>query len=211
MEITRTFTVAASVGAVWALLTDPYRVAACLPGAAITGQVDEKTWTGTITVKVGPVSTSYRGTVVFERLDATARIAEVAATGQDVKGKGGAQMKMTSRLVERGGDTDVSVVSAVAVTGILAQMGRGMIQDVSDRMFEQFAVAMQAQLVAVGRAAGGGAGTVATASLRASEPVQMMSLGIRVIGSALARAALRPATWIVVLVIVVTLWWVMHR
>jgi uncharacterized protein len=65
MEITKTFRVKAPPAAVWAFLTDPQRVARCLPGAALGEQLDDKTYTGTMTVKVGPVSSSYKGKVIF--------------------------------------------------------------------------------------------------------------------------------------------------
>src|SRR5688572_8808841 len=109
LRIEKSFTVKAPAPAVWELLTDPRRAAACLPGAAITGQVDERTYAGTVTVKVGPVSTSYRGRVCFERLDAAEGTAEVVGSGQDVRGKGGAAMRMTSRVKETAsGETEVS-------------------------------------------------------------------------------------------------------
>jgi uncharacterized protein len=85
--------------------------------------------------------------VVFERLDPTARTAEIVASGQDVRGKGGADLRLTSSLKARpGGETEVTAVSLVNVTGILAQMGRGMIQDVSDEMFQVFSERMRAEL-----------------------------------------------------------------
>ena len=90
IPIEKQFVVNAARRDVWAFLTDPSRVAGCLPGAAITGQVDERTHAGTIAVKVGPVSARYKGTVRFERLDEGEGVAEIAATGQDVRGKGGA-------------------------------------------------------------------------------------------------------------------------
>ena len=56
-------------------------------------------------------------------------------------------MRMTSRIIERGpSETEVTVTSTVNVTGILAQFGRGMIQDLSDQMFRQFTDAMRAAL-----------------------------------------------------------------
>ncbi|HEY0557638.1 MAG TPA: SRPBCC domain-containing protein, partial [Thermoanaerobaculia bacterium] len=61
MEITKTFVVQAPAAAVWDFLTDPYKVASCLPGAAITEKVDDSNYTGTMTIKVGPVTASYRG------------------------------------------------------------------------------------------------------------------------------------------------------
>ena len=147
IPIEKQFVINAASRDVWAFLTDPSKVAGCLPGAAITGQVDERTHTGTIAVKVGPVSARYKGTVRFERLDREEGVAEIAAAGQDVRGKGGADLRMTSRVVERGpSKTEVTVASTVNITGILAQFGRGMIQDVSDEMFRQFTNAMRAAL-----------------------------------------------------------------
>ncbi|OGT96990.1 MAG: hypothetical protein A3I79_07725, partial [Gemmatimonadetes bacterium RIFCSPLOWO2_02_FULL_71_11] len=125
MQIEQTFIVKAAPDVVWSFLTDPNRVASCLPGAQVTGQTDAQTYAGTITVKVGPVTTSYRGTVRFEKLDAGLREAVIVASGQDVRGKGGAEMTMSSRLIERvPGETEVTVQSEVSVSGILAQFGR---------------------------------------------------------------------------------------
>jgi carbon monoxide dehydrogenase subunit G len=149
IPIEKSFVVAAPAAAVWEFLTDPAKVASCLPGAAITGKEDDQTWGGTMTVKVGPVTASYRGRLRFERLDAAAREAEIAASGQETRGKGGADMRMKSRVVERGpGETEVTVVSDVNVVGVLAQFGRGMIQDVSDQLFLKFTDAMRRQLEA---------------------------------------------------------------
>ena len=146
-EITKTFSIKASPASVWEFLTDPERVAKCLPGAAITGKLDERTWSGTMTVKVGPVQSSYKGKVVFEKLDAAARRAEIVAQGLDVRGKGGADLRLTSSVLEKApGETEVTTVSRVNVTGILAQMGRGMIQDLSDQMFQIFSQNMRTEL-----------------------------------------------------------------
>src|SRR5712691_4341630 len=138
-EITKTFIVKAPSSRVWEFLIDPRRVAGCLPGAAIGDKLDEKTWSGTMTVKVGPVSSSYKGKVVFERIDAATRTAEISASGMDVRGKGGADMRLLSSLKQLGpAVTEVTAASRVNVSGILAQMGRGMIQDVSDQLFRTF-------------------------------------------------------------------------
>src|SRR4051794_35934385 len=98
MEISKSFVVKAPQGAVWAFLTDPYQVAKCLPGAAITEKVDDQTYTGTMTVKVGPVTASYRGKLRFERLDEAAGEAELAASGQETRGQGGAEDRKSTRL-----------------------------------------------------------------------------------------------------------------
>src|SRR5262249_32200743 len=128
-------------------LTDPEKVARCLPGATITGKLDDKTWQGTMTVKVGPVSSSYKGKVAFEKLDTVSHTAEIVAQGQDVRGRGGADLRLTSTVAPKGpGETEVTTTSHVNITGILAQMGRGMVQDVGDQMFQIFSQRVRAEL-----------------------------------------------------------------
>jgi carbon monoxide dehydrogenase subunit G len=147
LQFEHTFAVAAPPEAVWAYLTDPYRVAPALPGASITDKVDERTYAGGITVKVGPVSAKYRGTVQFAALDPATRTAEIVARGQDTSGRGGADLKMKSRIAPAaGGGSQVTVVSEVNVTGVMAQFGRGLMQDVSNQMLERFTESMRAEL-----------------------------------------------------------------
>jgi carbon monoxide dehydrogenase subunit G len=206
LEITKTFVVKAPPEAVWSFLTDLPRVARCLPGAAIGEKVDEKTSTGTMTVKVGPVSSSYRGKVTFERLDAAARTAEIVATGQDVRGKGGADLRLTSSLKALpGGSTEVTALSVVNVTGILAQMGRGMIQDVSDEMFQLFSERMRAELEASGAPTAPSAPATAPAPASApAEPVALdaVALGARAARRTAGRWARQPAVWALALIVV---------
>ncbi len=211
MQIEKTFVIKASPAAVWDFLTDPYRVARCLPGAAITEKLGDSTYTGTITVKVGPVAASYKGRVRFERLDAAERTAEIVGAGQDIRGKGGADMRMSSRLVERApGETEVVATSEVNVTGILAQFGRGMIQDVSDQMFQKFTEAVRAELEAKAQAP---AGTNPAPALEAAQapPIDAVSFGVGVLGRALGRTVRRPAFCIVLAALVLLVFWLWFR
>jgi carbon monoxide dehydrogenase subunit G len=222
-EITKTFVVKAPSSHVWEFLIDPRRVATCLPGAAIGDKIDDKTYTGTMTVKVGPVSSSYKGKVVFERVDAQTHTAEIAASGMDVRGKGGADMRLLSSLKEIGpGETEITAVSKVNVTGLLAQMGRGMVQDVSDELFKTFSQRVRATLeqdeVAPASttvatepatppqsAAAMMSAAAASAMMPAAvappppstepEALDLGSLGARAAGRAARRAASRPAVW----------------
>jgi carbon monoxide dehydrogenase subunit G len=213
MEISKTFVVKASAAAAWSFLTDPRRVARCLPGAAITEQVDEKTHAGTITVKVGPVTATYNGTMRFERLDAAAWTAEIVAKGQEIRGKGGADMRMTSRLIERApGETEVAVTSLVNVIGVLAQYGRGMIQDVSDQLFQKFVEAARAELEMPAASEISGAVASAPASTAPGvAPIQVMSFGAGVIGRAAGRAARRPVVWAAVIFALLVMYWLWRR
>src|ERR1700676_1073454 len=147
MQIEKTFQVDEPVEKVWSLLSDPRGVAICVPGAKLTEQVDEKTYRGTITVKVGPSTTDYKGELQIVRLDQDNHEIEIIGKGQDVKGRGSASMEMTgkARALESGG-TEVTSVSEVNVVGILAQMGARVIQEVSNLIFAQFIKNFQAQL-----------------------------------------------------------------
>jgi uncharacterized protein len=224
MEISKSFVVKAPAETVWRFLTDPVRVARCLPGAAITGQVDERTYAGTIAMKVGPVAASYKGTMRFERLDPVARTAEIVAGGQDVRGKGGADMRMISSVVERApGETEVTITSQVNVMGILAQFGRGMIQDVSDQMFGRFVTAARAELEkpespspvagSAGPQAVVPAADVPQAALpppapapsQPAAPVDVLALGSSVVGRAAVRNA--PLWAAVIVILLVVFWW----
>src|ERR1700746_607885 len=147
LKIEKTFQVKESVDKVWTFLSDPRKIAVCVPGAQITEQVDEKTYKGAISVKVGPSVTDYKGEVQIVRLDPQNHEMEILGKGQDVRGRGSASMKMTGKLrsLEDGG-TEVTSVSEVHVVGILAQMGSRVISEVSNIMFGQFIKNFQAQL-----------------------------------------------------------------
>jgi carbon monoxide dehydrogenase subunit G len=205
MQFEHAFVVKAPADRVWAYLTDPQRVAPALPGASITEKVDDRTWAGGITVKVGPVSAKYRGTVAFESLDAAARTAEIVARGQDTSGRGGADMRIKSRIAERaGGESEVTVVSDVTVTGVMAQFGRGLMQDVSNQMLERFTEAMRAELEkpeAAGTApAGAGVAAAPSAPPPSAPPLELSSVVLR-----------QPAFWVVVLVVAATVVWLLAR
>jgi carbon monoxide dehydrogenase subunit G len=199
-EIVKTFVVRSSPEQVWSFLIDPERVARCLPGAAITGKLDDRTWQGTMTVKVGPVSSSYKGKVAFEKLDASSRTAEIVAQGQDIRGRGGADLRLTSTLAQRApGETEVTTTSRVNITGILAQMGRGMVQDVSDQLFEIFAQRVRAELESAAPAA---------APLPTAAPPRQEALDVGALG---ARAVLRaPVFWVAVAAAAVLLYFLLR-
>jgi len=223
LEISKSFVVKATPDAAWNFLTDPTRVARCLPGAQITNKVDDQTYAGTITVKVGPVAASYKGTMTFERLDPTTRTAAIRAAGQDVRGKGGADLRMTSQLLERApGETEVQITSQVNVVGLLAQFGRGMIQDVSDQMFDKFVTAARTELETAAPpqpVSGGGetnpaappAKRVTAEEGTAAAPIEVLSFGSAVAGRAAGRAARRPIVWIGVVIVLLVVYWLWPR
>ena len=147
MKIEKTFQVKEPVDTVWKFLRDPRKVAACVPGAQITEAVDSYTYKGSIKVQVGPSVTNYKGEVRIERLDDQAREIELVGKGQDVRGKGSASMKMSGKIrALPDGTSEVIGVSEVNIVGILAQLGARVINEVSNKIFEEFTANFQRQL-----------------------------------------------------------------
>jgi uncharacterized protein len=147
IKIEKTFQVPEPLESVWKFLSDPRKVANCLPGAQITEAVDDRTFKGVIKVQVGPSVTDYKGQVQIERLDDEKHEIELLAKGQDIRGKGSASMKMTGKVQSLpDGSTEVASVAEVNVVGLLAQMGGRMIQEVSNQMFAAFSSNFAARL-----------------------------------------------------------------
>jgi uncharacterized protein len=200
MRIENAVEVDAPIERVWALVNDIPRVAPCMPGAALTGVVDERTYEGTVLVKLGPLRMSYKGTVVVHEVDEAAHSAQMSASGKDTKGAGTARATVVTRLEPAGEHhTRMLVTSDLQLTGKVASFGRGgAINDVATRLFGEFADCLRATLeaesapdeaVAAGAASAGsgpapaepaaGAGAGATASstpVRAGRPLEAGSL-----------------------------------
>ena len=147
VKITKKFEVKKPVTPVWGFLSDPRRVATCVPGAQITEALDDRRYIGTVNVQVGPVVTSYKGELVIERLDPQNFEMEMVGKGLDVKGKGSASMKMVGKLraLPHGG-TEVEGSSEISVTGLMAQFGSRVVEEISHQMFEQFTQSLQKNL-----------------------------------------------------------------
>src|SRR6185436_17211708 len=132
------FTVPAPVEAAWDVLLDVERVAPCLPGATIDG-AEGDVYSGTMTIKIGPITTRYSGTVKIEEADETARRAVMRAQARDSRGQGTAAATITSTMEEVADGTRVRVETDLRVTGPAAQFGRGVMQDVSAKLMGRFA------------------------------------------------------------------------
>jgi len=170
IEIRETFQVGAPIDEVWSFVMDPGKVAACMPGASLDEVVDERTFHGTIKIKVGAVMASYKGRVQMTNIDAGAYTVQMVAEGRETGG-GTAKGTMTSRLTSlAGGGTEVAAEASVDLTGRIMQVGRGMIQGVSAQLFQQFATRARASLESssAARAAAGSGGEAQTAGQSAA-------------------------------------------
>jgi carbon monoxide dehydrogenase subunit G len=145
MELNNTFTVNLPIEETWKVLQDLERVAHCVPGAAIL-DVSGDDYHGAVKIKVGPVSTQYKGIVRFVEKDAAAHRAVIRAEGSDIGGQGNANADIVATLTEHGQGTKVEVVTDLALSGRVAQFGRGVIADVSNKILGQFVKNLEADI-----------------------------------------------------------------
>ncbi|HXU98098.1 MAG TPA: SRPBCC family protein [Jiangellaceae bacterium] len=138
MELEHQFTVPVPVDRAWEVLLDVEKIAPCMPGAVIDS-VDGDSFTGQVKVKVGPITVAYAGKASFLEKDATAHRAVVEAKGRETRGSGTAAATVTASMADEGGSARVTVVTDLAITGRPAQFGRGVLNDVGNKLIGQFA------------------------------------------------------------------------
>lgn len=149
MELTHSFTVPASLEDTWEAFNNLEMVAGCFPGAALTS-VEGDSFKGTAKVKLGPVALQYAGSGSFLERDDAAHRFVLEAKGKDKRGNGTAGATVTAVLTPAGPDsTSAEVVTDLTITGKPAQFGRGVIQDVSDKILGQFVDCLQSKLSGV--------------------------------------------------------------
>ena len=148
MQIETSFAVPAPVDRAWDLLIDVPRIVPCMPGAALTQVVDERTFRGTAGVKIGPMALSFAGEAKIEAQDEAQRRVRVAARATDTKGRGGAQATLSFVLVPDGATTRVDITTDLQLNGAVAQYGRGvgLIKEIANQLVGQFAENLKGQL-----------------------------------------------------------------
>jgi carbon monoxide dehydrogenase subunit G len=145
MDLEHTFTVPVDVDTAWAEFQDIVSVAECFPGATIAG-VDGDTFNGSVKVKLGPIALTYNGSGTFTEKDEANHRFVVDAKGKDKRGNGTAGATVTLTMDGSGKSTDVKVHTDLAITGKPAQFGRGVMQDVSDKLLGQFVACLEQRL-----------------------------------------------------------------
>lgn len=157
MRIRNEIEIAAPPDDLFAFLSDVERVAPMLPGATIDGREGDD-YSGTMKVKVGPINASYQGTMRFLDRDPKARRAVMKARAEEVTGAGNAEAEITTEVTDADGKSLLKMDTDLQMRGKAAQFGRGAMEKISQRMFDQFARNIEQQF-----AAGNGAAAPATA------------------------------------------------
>lgn len=165
LKIEERFTVDAPVATVWSFLTDPVQVATCLPGAKLDGSEGADTYLGAMKVKVGPVSSEFRGKATLSEVDASQHTLKLTGTGEDKSGGGSARLTMRCAVLPSAtGGAEVSVDAEVELAGKLVRFGRGLIEGVSKQLFKQFVERARTRLGAAAPAAAAATGEAAIAA-----------------------------------------------
>lgn len=172
MRISNTFNVPLPPDEAWIRLMDIPSIVPCMPGAELTAKVDDNTYKGKVSVKLGPVALSFNGVATFEKRDEAARTATVKAQGTDAKGRGGANAVVTFSLEPIPTGSKIDITTNVDLSGSIAQYGRGvgMIQNVANQLISQFAKSLEKQINAARQAtpASSGSKPVADATIGAA-------------------------------------------
>jgi carbon monoxide dehydrogenase subunit G len=169
MELRHEFTVPATLKETWDAFNDIESVAECFPGATVTS-VEGDTFKGSCKVKLGPIALVYNGTGTFVEKDEAAGRMVIDATGKDKRGNGTAGAHVTVTMTDEGGSTRVEVLTDLNITGKPAQFGRGVMQDVSDKLLAQFTACLEQKV-------GDSSASMATAAAGANEPAPEPRLG----------------------------------
>ncbi|MGZ3257157.1 MAG: SRPBCC family protein [Croceibacterium sp.] len=140
VQIEKSFPMPGSAEVAWAFLQDIEAVAGCMPGAKITERVDAGRYKGTVTVKAGPATMSFRGEVEMKDVDPAARSLRLIGKGTDSTGSSGASMTLDARIeATEGGLCNLVGASEVSMSGKAAAFGARMMISVADQVLKQFA------------------------------------------------------------------------
>ncbi len=148
MDLEHRFTVPTGIEQTWAHFEDLAALAECFPGASLTSS-DATSFAGSVKVKLGPIALVYNGSGTFVDKDEVTHSFKVDAKGKDKRGNGTAGAKVQLSMAETAdGSTEVEVITDLAITGKPAQFGRGVMQDVSDKLLGQFVACLEQRLTA---------------------------------------------------------------
>ena len=146
MQLENSFTIDAPIEKAWEALNTPQTIAPCFPGATLT-EYEGDSFSGTVKVKLGPISLTYKGKGVYKERDDAAHRVVIDASGRDSRGNGTAEATVTGTMTADGPDkTSVTMVTDMKITGRPAQFGRGVISDVADKIIGQFASCVASKL-----------------------------------------------------------------
>lgn len=210
IELENSFRLDMTADEAWLLLSDIERIAPCVPGAQLTAIQGEE-YHGKVKVKLGPITAEYSGTATITERDANARRLIVAGKGKDIRGQGTAGADMVMTVLADGTGSEVKVATDVQLTGKVAQLGRGVMHDVSSRLIDQFVANLKkstapealADVLTAPQVTANPRSPAAFRHIDAPEPqaIDLMQLG----GASLPIKELLVGTWMVAVLVLLVL------
>ena len=139
VELDKAFKIAAPASAAWQFLQQIEAVAACMPGAEITEQIDAHNYKGKVKSKIGPATMAFDGAIEIKGIDPEKRELRLRGSGQDTKGTSSASMDLTAWVVDGAeAGCELKGQAEVSVNGKVASLGGRMMNQVADQILNQF-------------------------------------------------------------------------
>ena len=139
VELDKTFKIAAPASAAWQFLQQIEAVAACMPGAEITEQIDAHNYKGKVKSRIGPATMAFDGAIEIKGIDPEKRELRLRGSGQDTKGTSSASMDLTAWVVDGAeAGCELKGQAEVSVNGKVASLGGRMMNQVADQILNQF-------------------------------------------------------------------------
>ena len=145
-QIVNEFTVNRPIEEAWSIICDVERIAPCLPGAQLE-EIEGDVYRGRVKVKLGAVTTQFKGEAKFVARDDEAHTAQLHGKGRDTGGRGNAEADIYAVAESLSPtSTKCTVTADLHITGKVAQFGRGIMGDVSKKLMDQFATNLNTML-----------------------------------------------------------------
>ena len=147
MKIEDSFTLPATIERAWDTLIDPIILAKCVPGIDALEAIDERTFRGTLKVKVGPIKTNFVGTAKFVEMN-TPHYLQASIKGDDKKTASVVQATFSATFEPAANGTKINYSIEVTMRGRLAQFGSAMMQGIAKKLAAKFVDCIQATILA---------------------------------------------------------------
>ena len=126
---------------------DVPKVAKSLPGVESVSKIDDTTYQGTLTVRVGPIKLNLQGKIILEEQNKEAWRAALRAEAKDRMAAGAVNGKTTMNLKEISANlTELVVETDVNILGKIGEFGQPIIRKKADSMLKEFVDNIKKQL-----------------------------------------------------------------
>ncbi len=185
MRLVDEFTISTPPDTCFASLLDLALVAPCVPGAELGAMAEDGSYPGTVSVKLGPMKFVYKGKLRIAEQDPVARTAVIEGEGRATTGADSAKVRAVMEVLPDGSGSRVRMTTDLDIKGRAAQMGAGIIGDVSRKLVGEAALCIEARLAAPAGADPGTlpvAGSVGGVGLMASVMTARLGGSLRRLG-----------------------------